>query len=292
MKQPKTSALGSHRESVVRALMLLPTPVTRQVYRGCLRLSNSCLWLLLALAACRQHPTVEPDAALLTEAREALGRRDRRLDRYRVTIETAEAGQRARHTFAFRAPNRMRGDVLEPQTLTLSFDGTSLFKRGDALEVVTLDASQPKAAELLTNTFKDFVPEGFRTPLLPASGVRAKVVTHPKASRAIELSVMASPTVGVSYVLRMPAGDFLLKTLRAGDAVTETRVDDETCADGLCVPKVVTVLDNGQPTTTMTVVETTLGAELPAEHFVLRAPDGASIEGQGSKRTQPRTRPF
>lgn len=237
--------------------------------------------LVLSLAGCSRcapSPSLPNDPQLLSETLTTLTQRQARLSSYHLVVETQEGPHTASHHFYFRSPNKFRGDVAQPKPLTLSFDGQRLFKASaDApLEAYTLKLAAPEAALFLTNTFTPFVPEGFRTPLLPSKGVAAQRVAHPKGPEAVELSVAASDAVVVTYVLRHPSGDFLEKRIKSGASTSRTVVTEEKCDDALklCVPVAQALEDDGQVVATIRVPTLELNLELPEAGFTLSPKTG------------------
>jgi len=138
--------------------------------------------------------------------------------------------------------------MLTPTPLTVAFDGTRFFKLSPPdkrLEVFEVKLPAEKAALFLTTQFSPFVPEGYRTPLLPMKGVTAQKVSHAKSPEAFELVHRTADEAGkpitVTWTLRFPGGDFLAKKTEANGVVSELVVEEELCdaALALCVPKLV-----------------------------------------------------
>ncbi len=233
--------------------------------------------LLLTLSACSRcapgPSSPNHDPQLLSETLTTLTQRQARLNSYHLVVETREGEHTASHHFYFRGPNKFRGDVAQPRPLTLSFDGQRLYKASEnaPLEAYTLKLDAPEAALFLTNTFNPFVPEGFRTPLLPSKGVEAVKVAHPKGPEAVELSVTAADALVVTYVLRHPSGDLLEKRLKSGANTSRTVVTEEKCdaALKLCVPVAQALEDDGQVIATIRVPTVELNVELPEAGFTL-----------------------
>lgn len=251
---------------------------------------RSACWLLLtigslSLVGCKEQPT--PEVQLLAEVRKALSERDQRLSSYHLAATSKEGDAVATHELFYRAPNRSRGVVTAPEAMTVSFDGTRLFKLLPAakkLEVYELKLPVDKASYFLATTFTPFVPEGFRTPLLPMKGLAAKRVTHPKGPEAVALTVSTKDEQGgaveVTYVLRYPTGDFLSKRTSAGGHLAEAVVMEEHCskAPALCVPKVVQSFEDGKAVHTLTLTTIELNVPLPNDGFSLTAPEGYVTE--------------
>lgn len=225
--------------------------------------------------------TEAPAANLVSDAKRALAERDRRLGHYQVEATSTQGDQTATYGFVYRAPGRVKGTVLTPSPVTLSFDGTRFFKLSMAekkLEAFELKLPQEKAALFLTTQFAPFVPEGFRTPLLPSKGVVAA-----KHADGVELIIKTADEgreVEVRYLLRLPSGDFRSKQTKVGDAVSEVKVEAEHCdvTLGLCVPKVVVQRENGTEVGRTTFTRIDLTAEVPNDAFTLSAPEGFALE--------------
>jgi hypothetical protein len=239
--------------------------------------------LLLLVAACTRDAAVPP-RGLAAEARAALAERERRLTSFRLEVETKQGEDVARHEVAFRSPNRSRGRMTAPQALELAFDGQTLVRLSAAdstYEVIDVALPPAERAFFLASTFMPFVPEGYRSPLLPAK-VEAREVTHPKGPRAVELTVTPEPDVEVTYVLRMPSADFLEKRTRAAESHKVLRVTTEQCDETLklCVPTGLEETVDGQPLGTTRVTRVELNAPLPQDVFTPRAPEGWSVRRQ------------
>lgn len=235
-------------------------------------------FVLLVLSGCPKSP--EAPAAplsLVSEAKRALAEREKRLTSFRLVVDSTEAENRAHHEFAFRSPNKSRGHMTSPQDVELAFDGTTfvrLLRAEKKFEVANLDLPAADRAFFLASAFMPFVPEGYRAPLLPLTGVEAKKVSRDNAPEAVELTVKPGDGVTVVYVLRLPSGDFMEKrTLSAGQERV-LRVVREKCDEALklCVPtKLVETLGAATlGTTEITSVE--LNAALPQDHFSPKAP--------------------
>ncbi|MDP3506229.1 MAG: hypothetical protein Q8S33_38170 [Myxococcales bacterium] len=247
---------------------------------------RTSLMLSVLLLGCPKEPAKAPEN-LASEARRALAERDKRLSSYLVEVSTTQGDQTATHTFVARAPNRVKGTLLTPAPMTLSFDGTRFFKLSPAekkLEAFELKLPAEKAALFLTTQFSPFVPEGYRTPLLPSKGVTATKVAHPKGPEAFELVVSTPDEAGkpitVTYVLRFPGGDFLSKKTQAGGVTSELVVEAEQCDAklSLCVPKVVVQRENGAELGRTTFTRIELSPEVPNDTFSLTAPEGYTFE--------------
>jgi hypothetical protein len=237
-----------------------------------------------ALAACTKAP--EPDT-LLSEVKQALAEREKRLSSYHLVADTTQGGKTAHHEFFFRAPNRGRGVASGgAEALSVAFDGVTLYRLNDAekkVEAYRLDLPPAKAALVLASFFRPFAPDGFRTPLLPSKGVTARRVDHPLGPQAAELSVTTQDDEGpveVTYVVRFPSGDFLGRRTRSALHVGEVKVDAERCEPALklCVPTRLTETRDGEVLGVTSLTSVELNPELPQERFRLEAPPGYTVQ--------------
>lgn len=243
-------------------------------------------WLLVVLlTACPGNKTATAPANVLSDIKRALAERDKRLSRYLVEATSKQGEAVATHTFVYRAPNRVKGTLLTPQAVTLAFDGTRFFKLSPAekkLEAFEVKLPQEKAALFLTTQFAPFVPEGYRTPLLPSKGVTA-TFTAARGGDTVELIIEPSDgtdTVTVTYVLRAVSGDFVSKKTAANGHVSEVIVEEQHCdiALALCVPKVVVQKDDGVEVARTTFTRIDLAPDVPNDAFTLGAPEGFAVE--------------
>lgn len=238
---------------------------------------------LLCASGCRQK-AVEPSPALLSEVKQRLADRDARLTSYRLVGSVHDRGQpEVPFRFEFRAPHRMRGTLaLDGAERTFCFDGERLFELSTAdrrLTTFELRLAPAQRAEVLNRTFAPFVPEGFRAPLLPLTGLAARKVAHPQGPEAVELTGSVSDETGqpvpVRTLLRWPSMDLLAKHT----GPVELRVDEEHCDPslGLCVPRRLTRLERGGPVSTTTLSSVELGVALPGDRFRLAAPKSFEV---------------
>ena len=247
-----------------------------------MRIVAVCL-VAASLASCTKPPA-EPlaEPGLVSQMKQALAEREKRLTSYQLSVMTKQGDAEATHEFSYRAPNRTLGTILTPAPMTLGFDGTRFFRvTPDQKKFETYELKLPfdKSALFLSSTFAPFVPEGYRTPLIPSQHVTAKRVAHPKGPDAVELTVVANDEgtdLTITYVLRHPSGELLAKRVGA----TELSVEQEHCdaALKLCVPMVVTQRENGVVVATTTVTKVVLNPALPADRFTLTAPEGYLTE--------------
>lgn len=240
---------------------------------------------LLLLAACTRQAD---ESHLLNEVKRRLSERDTRLTSYRLEGLTHEGGaEPVRFSFAYRAPQKMRGALGAPFSRTFSWDGERLYEQSDTDKRFTTfqnELSPERRAGFLTETFAPFTPEGFRAPLLSAQP-RARRASHPRAPEAVELVAKVEDASGealqVTYMLRWPTLDFLGRQSRLADGTTlEVRVEEEHCEQALqlCVPRRLSRWVKGEKVgeTTLSMVE--LNPALPQDTFTLAAPDGYMVQ--------------
>ena len=235
------------------------------------------LALLSMLVGCGcPKPAEAPPPSLVGEAKRALAEREKRLTSFKLVVDSTEGENRAHHEVAFRSPNKSRGHMTVPHDFELAFDGTQLVRLIAAqkkYEVVSLDMPAADRAFFLASQFMPFVPEGYRSPLLPQTGVEARQVPG-----GVELTVKPGEGVTVRYVLRLPAGDFLEKRTLAEGQERVLRMEREQCDEALalCVPtKLVERLgQNVLGTTEVSGIE--LNPALPQDVFSPKVPEGWS----------------
>ncbi len=243
-------------------------------------------FLALLAVGCKKAPAAPDEGKLLAEVKAQLAARDRKLQSYSFRGQVAEAGQLAEFTFAYRSPNKMRGVLEKPGRREFSFDGQELFVLDPAqksLVAYHFEANDEKAKVLLTQIFGPFAPDGFRAPLLLATGLTAKKVSHPKAPEAIELRQETADEGGrkiaVVWTLRSPAMDFLEKRSELdGAAQGKISVDEEKCDSALqlCVPTKLSQTGGAQTT----LSEVQLNPAIPNDSFTVTPPPGVKLENR------------
>ena len=223
---------------------------------------------VLLLCGCTKASEPAAPPSLVGEAKRALAERERRLTSFKLVIDSTEGENHAHHEVAFRSPNKSRAHLISPQEMELAFDGTTLvrWQPGEKkFEVVSLDMPVADRAFFLASQFMPFVPEGYRAPLLPQSGV---VASKPSPD-TVELTVKPGEGVTVKWVLRLPSGDFLEKRTLADGQERVLHMESEKCDAvlALCVPtKLVEKL--GEVTLGTTVVTSVeLNVALPQDAF-------------------------
>ncbi|MFO0595393.1 MAG: hypothetical protein U0228_08815 [Myxococcaceae bacterium] len=248
-----------------------------------------CVLALVVSAGCTKPPAPPPTTSVVSEARRLLAERDRKLQTYRLEVTSTEGERVARHTFAFRSPNKSRGHVLAPQEVELAFDGQKLVRvlygpspdggaPAKVNEPIPLDMGPTERVFFLASTFMPFAPEGFRSPLIPMAGVEGRQLVRPGPGggvpvEAYEVTVKPGQGVVVSYVLRASNGDFLEKRSNADGRTRVLSVKREQCDEklGLCVPLelVETVVGDAgvEPLGTTVVTKAELNPELPQDFF-------------------------
>jgi outer membrane lipoprotein-sorting protein len=234
---------------------------------------------VLLLTGCPKSNEVPVPPSLVGEVKRALAEREKRLTSFKLVVDSTEGENRAHHEVAFRSPNKSRGHMTSPQDFELAFDGTTLVRlihSAKKYEVVSLDLPAADRAYFLASQFMPFVPEGYRAPLLPQTGVEARSVQRPGVLEAVELTVKPGEGVTVVYVLRLPAGDFLEKRTTSDGQERVLRMEAEQCdaALKLCVPTklVERVGETTLGTTEVSGVE--LNAALPQDTFSPKIPEG------------------
>nr|WP_153865493.1 MULTISPECIES: hypothetical protein [Myxococcaceae] len=221
-------------------------------------------------------------ARLLRQVEQGLGERDARLRTFRFEGTVQEEGEAPLpFRFAYRAPARMRGSLGGSSPCTFAYDGEHLYEQRDAerrLTTFTLALPPPERTAFLTEVFSPFLPEGFRVPLLPRTGVSAERAVHRLAPQAVRLRVALPQGEQVEYLLRWPSLDFLGKRTQAG----ELRVEAEACdaALHLCVPRRLTRWVDGRQVGQTELRDIALGPALPSGLFVLEAPAGYEARTQ------------
>jgi outer membrane lipoprotein-sorting protein len=243
------------------------------------------LLALLALPGCVRQ---EDPATLLAEVKKRYLAREARLGAYRFSGTVQDAGaEPLDFTFAYRAPQHLRGTLRKPVERVFSWDGATLYVQDAAqkrLTVFTDDLPPQQRATFITETFGPFTPEGFRVPLLRAN-TRARRATHPRAPQAVELSVQvedgSTGGLEMTYVLRWPTLDFLGKrTVSAGGTTAEVRVEEEHCDEPLklCVPLRLTRWAGGQQVGRIELSQVEFNPVLPNDSFALTAPEGYDVQ--------------
>jgi hypothetical protein len=235
------------------------------------------LLAVLFVTGCPKGSDTPPPASLANEARRALAEREKRLTSFKLVVDSTEGENRAHHEVAFRSPNKSRGHMTSPQELELAFDGTTLVRLIHAqkkYEVVSLEMPAADRAFFLASAFMPFVPEGYRSPLLPQSGVEAKS-TQPNT---VELTVKPGDGVTVSYLLRMPSGDFLEKRSTAEGQTRVLKMESEKCDEALklCVPTKLVERMGAQILGTTEVTSVELNPALAQDTFSPKVPEGWS----------------
>ncbi len=232
----------------------------------------------LVLCGCPKSSEVSPPPSLVGEAKRALAEREKRLTSFKLVVDTTEGENRAHHEVAFRSPNKSRGHMMAPVDVELSFDGATLVKLLHAekkFEVVSLDMPAADRAYFLASQFMPFVPEGYRAPLLPMVGVKAKKVSLENAE-AVELRVEPGEGVTVSWVLRLPSGDFLEKRTVDSGRERVLKMEREKCDAvlALCVPTKLVEMSGEVRVGTTEITSVELNAVLPQDYFAPQAPAG------------------
>lgn len=223
--------------------------------------------VVLLLAACAKEAPPSPE---LISARAALAEREKKLGSFRIEASSTEKGQSAHYTFSYAAPNLGRGRLRGPRDVELAFDGKQLVTIDYAAKTWT--AEPPP--QLLHAVFAPFVPEGFRAPLLPSKNVTAKKVKHARAADAVELSTSPGDGITVTWVLRMPAADFLEKRTVNGTHTDVLVVVAESCDGALCVPTKLIEYFDEEALGQTNVVNVELNPKFAPDAFTPAPPEG------------------
>jgi outer membrane lipoprotein-sorting protein len=245
-------------------------------------------WLLLCVALVSSCRKGAAEGQMVAHTKQILAEREKRLSSYRLEVESRSGDVKALHRFAFRSPNRMLGELLSPQSLTVAFDGAHLWKllpKEKKRVDYSFTVAPAEASSLLASTFMPFVPEGFRTPLLPVRGVTARRVAHALEPNAVELTVSSKvqgQAVSTIFVLREASGDFLAKRIEMGTAQVETTVVAEHCdvALKLCVPTQLVERQGGAQVAVTDIKHFELNCPLANDGFSLPEPEGFVTEHQ------------
>lgn len=230
---------------------------------------------VLFFCACPKKDEAPPPPTV-GDVKRVLAEREKRLSSFHITVVTDEAQHHAEHEFWFRTPNKSRGHVKLPQEVELAFDGAKLVRvlfpadgGASVVEPMSLDLPPAQRAFFLASTFMPFAPEGFRTPLLPMSGVTVR-----QTGDQVVLDVEPGQGVKVQYTLKWPSGDFREKRSVADGRERVLRVLKEECSEALklCVPvKLEEVLISGdggaEPLGRTEVTRVEFNPELPQDFF-------------------------
>ncbi|HCF58617.1 MAG TPA: hypothetical protein DFS52_11580 [Myxococcales bacterium] len=235
------------------------------------------LVLFLALAGCKRSEPNPPEE-LLSRLKAGLAAREKKLVSFGYEGTTVQGDERAEFAFAFRAPKKMRAELVT-SGLTFVFDGRQ-FTQWDPgsrlLQRIDLGKASPEAAALfLHQYFSPFVPEGWRTPLL---GGRLSASQTPEGQvRVSAVTGEGLEAVEVTYLFAQPGFDFVGKTVREGGSA---RVERTHCEEalGLCFPIRVQETIAGAPAATTELRNVVVNGPLAPEVFELEPPPGARVE--------------
>lgn len=217
--------------------------------------------LLLLVAACPGEKKVG-----LPEVRAALADRLSRLTAWRFD---AVAGAES-YEVLFRAPDRTR---VVMAGRSASFDGEKFYGRDEDSKrfVVEPRPLTPQKLSLLWHqSFGEYVPEGFRAPMLPPRGVEVVV-----KGATVELTFHSKDgekEVEVTSVLRWPSCDFLERRTGYGGTRGLVKMEEEQCDAvlKLCVPKKLSRWQGEQQVAVVTLSNVRLGDTPPQDAFVLQ----------------------
>ncbi len=241
---------------------------------------RSCaLAIVLLSSACSKRAEPAP-GDLLSQVRTALAEREKKITSYRYKGITEQGGQKAEFAFTFKAPGKMRGELMGGKMI-FAFDGRRFRQWDEATQRLTeidLDsAPKDRAAMLLHRAFAPFAPDGWRAPLL-AGKLEAKEIAGEKRQISVTARATADgESAAMNFQFAPPVMDFLGKSVEGGGSV---RVIEQHCEQtlGLCFPKKIEESRPGMPASVTTLSQVELNGAAPAELFELPAPAGASVE--------------
>lgn len=245
-----------------------------------MRMRVSCvvglLVLVLSASGCRR-PDAPADPPEISKVKAALAERERKIQSYRYRAVTEQGEQRAELSFAFRAPNKMRGDIASPK-VCFAFDGGRFVQWDEAnryfTEIDLRSTPRENAQLFLHKVFAPFAPEGWRAPLLGGRLTVESVVEagNPRIAVTAEASADGE-TVAITYLFASPAMDFLGKSVRGGGSL-QVRAQHCDPALGLCFPSAIEEAPPAGPKLTTRISDIEINAPIPAEFFAPQAPEG------------------
>lgn len=240
-----------------------------------------CVFVLGTIATgCRcKENTFAPETPLVSQVKAALAERERKVQSFRFSSETEQAGQKAEYTFAFRAPNKMRGDI--GGKVIYAYDGKRFVQfdqaNGYFNEIDLAAEPRDKAQMFLHRVFSPFAPEGWRAPLLGGKLTCEQKAEGGKPRIAVTAEVSSDgEAVALTYLFAPPAMDFVGKSVRGGGSI---EVLEQHCdaALKLCFPSVVTETPPAGAKATTRLSNIELNVPVPPEYFSPQAPTGVEV---------------
>jgi outer membrane lipoprotein-sorting protein len=234
------------------------------------------LGVAVGLGGCRRQEGVA-DSPQVSAVKASLAERERKVQSYRFSGESVHGEERVSYSFAFRAPNKMRGEIAETG-VTFAFDGRRLVQwdeKNRFFHVVDMEkAPRAKAQMFLHKVFAPFAPEGWRAPLLGGTLTAEQRVLDGKERTAVTAQASADgESVAITYLFAPPAMDFLGKQVRGGGAV---EVLEQHCDEklGLCFPSVFEETTGVGPKMVTRLTGIEINSAIPPEFFSLEPPEG------------------
>lgn len=236
----------------------------------------------LVLTACTSGKQPPTDAAeSVAGVREALALREKKVESYRYSGVTTRGNEKAEFKFSFRAPNKMRAELISANRFFF-FDGTRLLQWDATNEKMTEfdleSATKEKRADLLHRIFSPFVPEGWRAPLLGGTLRAEKRKEGEKTLTAVIASVAeGEQAFEITWLFEPPAMNFAGKQVKDGGVV---RVLDQHCDRelGVCFPSTIEEEIPGEPVTRTVLKEIELNVPMPPELFEIHPPSNIVYE--------------
>jgi len=245
--------------------------------------------ILLLLSGCVKSPAPPDVAALASTARTQLAERERKLTSYRFHGMATDVARNETLAFdvAYKSPNKLRGATQGATPHVLAFDGKDfrdLDVRAKKLTTYSL-AGLPKgrADAFLHQVFAAFVPEGFRSPLLPAGpGLTAQPRQGERGPELLLDARIADGPAHYAFTFRFsnPAMDLLEKTISGPDGESRVQVLKQTCEPALrlCFPQELLESHGGKATVRTVLSEIAINAPVADAEFSLAVPEGGTEE--------------
>ncbi|MFN0062878.1 MAG: hypothetical protein ACKVPX_10220 [Myxococcaceae bacterium] len=239
--------------------------------------------LLACFVGCRfGDSSAEPLS--LEKLRVTLAQREAKLGGFEAAFASTPVDpleQQRAWRVAFRQPAALRVDAFSPDKAVHVYDGESYWvSRGEEpLRVNTVPDDAAERAGFLAETFRPFLPEGFRTPLFPTRGTRAKRIAHPKGPVAVaittEIAQDSAAPLRVTTLLRWPSGDFLETRWEGSDGRVEVTMLQEHCStQAICLPTLLAHSRDGTRTSETKAEQLQMGR--PPESVFDSAATGAN----------------
>lgn len=261
-----------------------------------LLLTASTVVALLVSAGCQKTTeNKKADSGSVSDALTALAERQKLITDFEVkgVQRDLSSGQVLHFTYAVKQPGFMRAKVEESGTDFL-FDGKALSITTPANKTVSRQEFGEKdtATMLVTvrNTFRAFVCEGWRPPLLSPRKVQGRTEYNKENDSAPPIWHLTMPVMGssalkeVRYTLRAPGADFLeaTKITPDGTVLEKTKVLEEYVHEPtrLAFPKKWQVQTGGEKYE-VELTEIHVNEGLTADRFAATVPEGYAVKQVG-----------